>query len=140
MTDSDIQNLPNYVAAEWEKPDNLLIAQRSAFTSEFVLKIDPAQVFPQEIIPDFNDDDNIMKDSSQGNPIPLLSVRFWFILDWLLSKWKLLEAAFQCPFIVLPDLTVYFNSTVKQNLYITADVSANTCTNCIKIYDEQSRE
>ena len=42
----------------------------SAFTSEFVLKIDPAQVLPQEIIPDFNDDDNITKDSSQGNPNP----------------------------------------------------------------------
>ena len=27
LTDADIQNLPNYVAAEWEKPDNLLIAQ-----------------------------------------------------------------------------------------------------------------
>ena len=78
LTDADIQNLPNYVAAEWEKPDNLLIitAQKSAFTSEFVLKIDPAQVLPQEIIPDFNDDDNITKDSSQGNPNPLLSVRF----------------------------------------------------------------
>ena len=41
LTDADIQNLPNYVAAEWEKPDNLLIAQRRAmpaFTSEFVLK------------------------------------------------------------------------------------------------------
>ena len=76
LTDADIQNLPNYVAAEWEKPDNLLIAQRSAFTSEFVLKIDPAQVLPPEIIPDFNDDDNITKDSSQGNPNPLLSVRF----------------------------------------------------------------
>ena len=39
LTDADIQNLPNYVAAEWEKPDNLLIAQRramSAFTSELV--------------------------------------------------------------------------------------------------------
>ena len=79
LTDADIQNLPNYVAAGWEKPDNLLIAQRramSAFTSEFVLKIDPAQVLPQEIIPDFNDDDNTTKDSSQGNPFPLLSVRF----------------------------------------------------------------
>ena len=67
LTDADIQNLPNYVAAEWEKPDNLLIAQRramSAFTSEFVLKIDPAQVLPQEIIPDFNDDDIITKDSN----------------------------------------------------------------------------
>ena len=78
LTDADIQNLPNYVAAEWEKPDNLLVAQRramSAFASEFVLKIDPAQVLPQ-IIPDFNDDDNITKDSSQGTPIPLLSARF----------------------------------------------------------------
>ena len=84
LTDADIQNLPNYVAAEWEKPDTLLIAQRramSAFTSEFVLKTDPAQVLPQEIIPDFNDDDNTTKDSSQGNQIPLLSVRFRFILD-----------------------------------------------------------
>ena len=74
-TDADIQNLSNYVAAEWEKPDNLLIAQRSAFTSEFVFKIDPAQVLPQEIIPDFNDDDNITKDSNQGIPNPLLCVR-----------------------------------------------------------------
>ena len=84
LTDADIQNLPNYVATEWEKPDNLIIAERramSAFTSEFVLKIDPAQVLPQEIIPDFNDDDNTTKASSQGNPIPLLSVRFRFILD-----------------------------------------------------------
>ena len=45
LTHADIQNLPNYVATEWEKPDNLLIAQRSAFTSEFVLKIDPAQAY-----------------------------------------------------------------------------------------------
>ena len=82
----------------------------------------------------------LRKTAVRGTSIPLLSVRFRFILDWLLSKWKLLEAAFQCPFIVLPDLTVYFNSTVKQNLYITADVSANTCTNCIKIYDERTRE
>ena len=70
LTDADIQNLPNYVAAEWEKPDNLLTAQRSAFTSEFVLKIDPAQVLPQEIIPDFIGDDTIRKDSSEGNPNP----------------------------------------------------------------------
>ena len=45
LTDADIQNLPNYVAAEWENPDDLLVAQRrmmSAFASEFVLKIDPA--------------------------------------------------------------------------------------------------
>ena len=73
LTDADIQNLPNYVAAEWEKPDNLLIAQgraMSAFTSEFVLKIDPAQVLSQEIIPDFNDNDNITKGSSEGNPNP----------------------------------------------------------------------
>ena len=73
LTDADIQNLPNYVAAEWEKPDNLLIAQRramSAFTSEFVLKIDPAQVLPQEIIPAFIGDDNITKGSSEENPNP----------------------------------------------------------------------
>ena len=24
LNDADIQNLPNYVAVEWEKPDNLL--------------------------------------------------------------------------------------------------------------------
>ena len=42
----------------------------SAFASEFALKIDPAQVLPQEIIPDFNVDDNITKNSSQGNPNP----------------------------------------------------------------------
>ena len=49
LTDADIQNLLTYFAAEWEKPDNLLVAQRiamSAFTSEFVLKIDQAQVLP----------------------------------------------------------------------------------------------
>ena len=45
LTDADIQNLPNYIASEWENPDDLLIAQRrmmSAFASEFVMKIDPA--------------------------------------------------------------------------------------------------
>ena len=45
LTDAEIQNLPNYVAAEWEKPDDLLVAQRrmmSAFASELVLKIDSA--------------------------------------------------------------------------------------------------
>ena len=45
LTDADMQNLPKYVAAEWENPDDLLVAQRrmlSAFASEFVLKIAPA--------------------------------------------------------------------------------------------------
>ena len=61
LTDADIQNLPNYVTAEWENPDDLLVAQRrmmSAFASEFVLKM-----LPQEII-------NITNDSSEGNLNP----------------------------------------------------------------------
>ena len=73
FNDADIQHLPNYVAAEWEKPDYLLVSQRRAmpaYASEFVLKIDPAQVLPQEVIPDFIDGDNITKDSSEGNPNP----------------------------------------------------------------------
>ena len=71
LTDADIENLPNYVAAEWEKPDidDLLVAQRrmmSTFASEFVLKL-----LPQEIInADFIDDDNVTKDNSEGNLNP----------------------------------------------------------------------
>ena len=112
LTDADIQNLPNYVAAEWEKPDNLLVAQRramSALASEFVRKIDP-QVLPQEIIPDFNDDDNITKDSSQGNPNPLLSVRFRFIqMDVIGGGLAIPIYSFTRPY------SDYFNSNAMQN-------------------------
>ena len=36
LTDTDIQNLPNNVAAEWEKPDYLLRAQRSFLKKSFL--------------------------------------------------------------------------------------------------------
>ena len=112
----------------------------SAFASEFVQKIDP-QVLPQEIIPDFTDDDNITKDISEGNPNPTVVCEVSIYSGLVPAQMEVIGGGLPMPIHSFTrPYSVYFNSNLMQNLYITANVSANTCTNCIRIYDERTRE
>ena len=109
----------------------------SAFVSDFVQRIDPSQVLPREIIPDFIDEENITKDNNEDDQNPNVVREVSFYPGLVTVQLEDMGGGLPMPFygFTRPS-SDYYNSNLMQISFITADVSANT--NYIKIYDERT--
>ena len=80
--------------------------------SEFVRRIDPSRVLPQKLIPDFIDDDNITKDSNEGDPNPNVVREISMNLGWLTVQVEDFGGCLPMLFMDLPDLPATITTVI----------------------------